>query len=131
MSGLDDHPSPQVLRALELLGGGTSRAEVAAATGLPPAFVDLLAEEADANARPGAGAGAGAGESAALRRTVGRARGRRRARMLLYVVLGAVNLAVAVAAFLEQNAMLAAVAGGVALLLIFDAHRRAKRIGSR
>lgn len=125
LSVFDNHPSPQVLEALELLRGGASAANVAAATGLPPAFVDLLAEEGDTNGR------LGTAEGAALRRRVPKSRGRRRAQLVFYLVLGATNLTVAVVAFVEQNATLAAIAGGVALLLILDAHRRAKRIGGR
>ncbi len=118
----EDHdPSPQVLKALALLRDGTSRAGVATATGLPLAFVSLLAEDLDkAQWRPDP-------EIASLRATPPNRRGQRHAVLAIYISLGALNLAMAVIASIEQNATLAALAFGVAVLLILDARRRAKR----
>ncbi|MDP9026917.1 MAG: hypothetical protein M3N46_05085 [Actinomycetota bacterium] len=90
-------------------------------TGLPLAFVSLLAEDLD-TARWWHGP-----DFASLGATPPNPRGRRRTVLVLYLILGGLNLAMAVIASVEQNATLAAVAFGVAVLLILDAHRRAKR----
>ncbi len=117
----DRDPSPQVLKALGLLRAGRSRAEVVTGTGLPLAFVSLLAEDLDP------AQGSHGPDIASLRAARSRSRAHRRTVLALYFTLGALNLTMAIIAFVQQNATLATVAFGVALLLILDSHRRAKR----